>query len=213
MKKLGLILACLLLATSAFAIDITIGGAAGVNYTIMAGSDWDNALGANDLETVFSPGFEAGIFLEIAINDMFSIQPEINVVQTSISFSGSETERTLFFEVAALARGNFGVGPGKFSVLVGPALQINPSGEPIGGSSVWAWEEEGDSSYVEFLGVIGLGYALPVGNGALYFDARFRRAFSVMEATKAVDEVAPLWSSGDARANIISIRVGYGFTL
>ena len=46
MKKLGLIFMCMFLATSVFAIDITIGGAAGVNTSFMTGSDWTDMLDA-----------------------------------------------------------------------------------------------------------------------------------------------------------------------
>jgi len=85
----------------------------------------------------------------------------------------------------------------------------------------------GDSEFgpsVAFAGIIGASYVLPAADGFIMFDARYRRAFSPtmgwteISGTPAVTGYNPgyLGRTGDkhnARANTISLRVGYGFSL
>ncbi|MCL2480087.1 MAG: PorT family protein [Spirochaetaceae bacterium] len=249
MKKIGLILVCLLIATSLFATDNKFGIALGLNNSFVTGSDWKDFVdgvetGANarpiwhgetpgpgiSTGTAFTLGVEVGLFFEIAINEMFSIQPEINIIQTSIKMTAeatgqgetSLTVRTTYFEIPLLARINFDAGPGKMAILVGPSLFLNPM------KSEREWNKDaagGEDTTVEegaalVAAVIGVGYALPAGNGTVLFDLRYRRMFSAMnwvEVDNMKGSNAPYMGTDggkhNARPNIISLRLGYGFSL
>lgn len=202
---------CMFLATSVFAIDITIGGAAGVNTSFMTGSDWTDMLDAMEANNSFMKfGFEIGAFADIAINDLFSIQPEVNFLllrygSSDLTWQGKDVKPTLsmkVFEIAVLPKFNFN----NFSVFLGPAVQF-VLGDLTFKDSVTSGSAESETvdvptdKSVVFSGIFGAGYAMPMGNGNLMFDARYRRAFA-----SAIDDF-------NGRLNTISLRVGYGFGL
>ena len=218
MKKIVILLVCLLAASSLFAVDITVGGALGFSHSWMSGSDWDDMLKDEDLSNEFRLGFEIGGFADIAINKMFSVQPELNFLYMRVGGGGIEnlgikteygiTYSTKVLEIPVLAKFNFAAGHGKLSAFLGPAVQfilgdiatdvtMSVSGISISlpGNSL-----EPDNSVI-FAGVVGAGYAMPIGPGSLCFDLRYRRQFN------------GLFDNINYRLNTIGLRVGYGIGL
>ena len=218
MKKIVILLICLLAASSLFAADITLGGALGFSNSWLSGSDWDNMLKDYDASNEFRLGFEIGGFVDIAINKMFSIQPELNFFYMRAGAGGSydnsgikiDDDLTLaikILEIPVLAKFNFPAGKGKFSVFLGPAVQfvlgdakLTAEESAFGYSASVDIPVEVDNSVI-FAGVFGAGYAIPMGPGSLAFDLRYRRQFTGFD-----DDV-------NFRGNTIGIRVGYGIGL
>lgn len=206
---------CLLLPVSAFAVDIKWGATFGLNHSFFSGSDWSDekaeadAIGIN-LETKLGLGFEIGTFVNIGINNFFSIQPELNIlflrIKHEASFAGvtivEDTWRIRIAEMPVLARFDVNAGLGNVFFLLGPALQII-SGDielertTLGGILDANIKGAPDVS-VLFAGIVGAGYAIPLGNGELLFELRYRRAF-----TDFFDHVN--W-----KINTIGLRIGYG---
>ncbi|MCL2295147.1 MAG: PorT family protein [Spirochaetes bacterium] len=189
MKKIVLVLIFLLVAASLFA-DIQVGGAFGLNRN--SHFEWESSSKA---------GFEVGAFANIYLSRIFSIQPEFNFIYFRVGReiwmgglqNGTATYR--FFEIPVLAKFNFG----DFSVFLGPAMQI------ILGDINVEWNG-GSSSFPPynrsvFGAIAGIGYALPVGNGDLIFDLRFRLI--------GTHERYHAFPSGST----IGFRVGYAFWL
>ncbi|MCL2481490.1 MAG: PorT family protein [Spirochaetaceae bacterium] len=197
MKKISLILVCLLLAASLFAVDVTIGGAAGINGTFLTGLE-------ENKDTGLRAGFEVGAFANIAVNELFSVQPELNFL---LLRSGPKVENDVkstltakIFEIPVLAKFSFN----NFSVYLGPAVQILlgdlNAKMTYKGDEVFSIDGEPDNR-VMFSGVAGIGYAVPMGNGSLSFDLRYRR------------QITELTEKDDSRFNTVSFRVGYGIGL
>jgi len=213
MKKIGLILACMLLLTSVsvFAADVTIGGAVGLSHSWMGGSDWDDMLKYMDGSNEFRLGFEIGAFFDIAVNELFSVQPELNFLYIRAGAGNSDydvkaTAVVKVLEVPVLAKFKFEAGNGNFCFFFGPALQI-VLGDPEVTVEIDG-KKDNDESFsmpvdnsVIFACVVGLGYELPMGDGALIFDLRYRRQF-----TGFMDDF-------NGRLNTIGLRVGYGFAV
>jgi len=191
MKKLGLVLICMLLTASLFAMDITFGAAAGVNTSFQTGSDWTDQFENSDINNSYLRfGFEIGAFVNFAINKLFSIQPEFNYIMMRFGSHGKEedflparkrTSRLNVVEIALLPKFSFPTSLGDFSVLMGPALQFMignmKTKDSIDDIEVLISNEELEKNYM-LSGVFGLGYARPYGSGLLMFDARYRRTFT-----------------------------------
>ena len=222
MKKFLVILICLLIPTSLFAADITVGGAIGLSHSWMSGSDWDDYLEympssfgfSKSASGEFRLGFELGAFCDIAINELFSVQPELNFfymrVGAGVSESGVDFAMTWslkILEIPVLAKFNFEAGNGAFFFYLGPAIQfvLGDMGMDVdvsgGGFSASASDSAPVDNSVLFAGVVGLGYAMPIANGKLSFNLRYRRAF-----TSFADDF-------NGRTNTIGLRVGYGLGL
>ena len=201
-KKLSLVLICILLTTSLFAIEITVGGATGINTTFMTGfPDYDEyeKLGLRY-------GFEAGVFGIFAFNDLFSLQPELGFFMYRSGpavddFNIKITTTTMAIEVALLPKFSFY----NFSAFLGPALHIIP------GPQTYKITKDGkelirdeygfydrDRSIV-LTGIFGIDYLLPFWHGGFLFDLRYRRQFTMIR------------EDFEERANTFSFRVGYGF--
>jgi len=213
MKKIGLILMIILLATSVsvFATDVKIGGAIGLSHSWMGGSDWDEMLKDMDGSNEFRVGFEIGAFFDIAVNELFSVQPELNFLYFRAGAGNSDfdvkaTASVSSLEIPVLAKFKFEAGNGNFCFFFGPALQIVLSDPEmtveIGGTK---FDDASGSMPVDnsvlFAGVVGVGYELPMGDGALIFDLRYRRQFTGYD------------DDFNGRLNTIGLRVGYGFTV
>jgi len=202
MKKIGLTLMCVLLAASLSALDIKIGVAAGGNISFMTGSDWnDYVVGSSDNSIRF--GFEAGAFGNIAINEFFSIQPELNFLLTryGTTYNVKFTETIKMIEIPFLAKLNYN----DFFIFLGPALQIifgdaNYNIKTTDGKEIHSGTHEIDSK-IAFSGVFGVGHIVHVGNGAVFIDLRYRRQFT------------DIFEDFNAKLNTIALRIGYGFDL
>jgi len=200
MKKLGLVLFCIFLTTSLFAIEITVGVATGMNATFETGlPDYE--------KTGLRFGFEASAFGIFTLNDFFSIQPELGflilrdgyIVESNIK----RTTTTMAIEVAVLPKINFN----DFSVYMGPALHIIP------GPQIYKVTKKGEELFsgeygfynrnrsVVFAGILGIDYTVPLWRGGFLFDLRYRRQFTM------------IMEDFEERANTVSFRVGYGFRL
>ncbi|MCL2294026.1 MAG: PorT family protein [Spirochaetes bacterium] len=157
MKKVVLVLIFLLMASYLFA-DVKIGGAIGGNGNLGGGFIVGTGL-----------GFEAGVFANVYLSRMFSIQPELNFIYIRVNEDGS-TETARFIEVPVLAKLNFG----RFSVFAGPAIQFIVGDIELdrrGNNFTICYSPD---SRLAFGGIVGIGYALPVGNGNFLFELRSR---------------------------------------
>ena len=230
MKKILFFIVCLVVTTSLFALDVTMGGAIGINYGWNSGDDWDNMLdGRKQSLLMTSPtatvtdsaeiGVEVGAFWDIAVNNFFSIQPELNLVLLFVGvkdeyeiytptysfISRNLTFKATFFEIPILAKFNFGTGKVKFSVFAGPSLIIM-LGDLNSDADNYDFYDENDYDkkidYYLLLGcAVGAGCSIPAGSGKFILDLRYRR--TLMNYRDAFD----------ARANTVGLRIGYGIDL
>ena len=220
MKKIFFLIICLLIVTSLFALDITFGGAIGFVGTFNNGSDWEDGLNEMNGTNSFLPGFELGAFWDIAINEYFSVQPEINYLLIRFGAKGNRDNSGYYedleysysmsmLEIPILAKFNLPIGKGKLSLLIGPSFQILlgnihdleniETNMPYsgGGSDHYIAPD----SYVILGGIVAAGCQIPVSNGNLIFEFRYRR-----QLTTYID-------NSNWKSNVFSLRVGYGFLL
>ena len=222
MKNSLIFIMCLLIPTSLFAVDITVGASMGLNAGWNTGSDWKNfgtaatQVFGSDIEfsTERKTGFEIGAFCEIEINEFFSLQPEFSFLYTRAGLSGNIlffdiefAATTKYFEIPVLAKFNHKTPIGKFSVFAGPSFQIMVGDMKIKATSSVASYSESISEKIEpdnkFLigGILGFGYQLSLGPGILVCDIRYRRQF-----TGYIDDF-------NTRGNTIGFRAGYAVPL
>jgi len=234
MKKLGLILVCFLLTTTAFATDKKFGFAMGFNNTFYSGSDYDDFLkvgwpGMLDnqgrrlrAESAFRLAPEFGIFLEIPLTEKIAIQPEFNLIWLSHRYtvSGgadsnlykerSRSETKMFFEFPVLVKYELILGSVRLTPFIGPSLLVPVTSEirrdvPKNDDP----SKTGEASMI-FAAILGVGYSMEAGPGFLYADLRYRRQLTGHEYLGS-DDGKPTEKTAKMKANKVGIRVGYGF--
>jgi outer membrane protein with beta-barrel domain len=169
--------------------QIAIGPKVGVNIATWGGDDTE------DLEGLGSViGLQFGAAAEIAVNEMFAIQPELLFFQKgfSVEFEEDILEETLksettaklnYLEIPILAKIMFGAEEGpKFFATVGPSFGFGLGGE-IESKVTFGGETETDTEDIDFeedmitkldIGVsVGAGAQFPVGPGNLFVDVRY----------------------------------------
>jgi hypothetical protein len=154
---------------AAQAQSIKYGVKAGASLTSFTGD------GTGDLKNVF--GFHGGLVANFAVNDAFSIQPELlysmkgakredNAILGGTSYSYKSTARLHYIDVPVLARVNaeglfFELGP-QVGFLVAAKQKDEASGA-VGGNSTTDIKDEFSS--VDFGYAAGLGYQISNGPG------------------------------------------------
>ncbi|MCL2704740.1 MAG: PorT family protein [Spirochaetaceae bacterium] len=231
MKKVLFIIMCLLISTSSFAIDIKTGLTTGLNLSINSGSDWQDMIDEIGFSNEFRLGFEMGGFWEIPINDIFSVQPEINFLMLRAGFNGSYGYEdydsyygffwvdkniesgfsTRILEIPILAKLNFGSGKAKFFILAGPVFSIilgnlTESTKEKTSQYNGSWTDESDSSMepdnrLIFGGAIGFGFSIPASDGRFILELRYRTTF-----TNIIDNF-------NMTVNTIGFRIGYSIDI
>jgi len=170
---------------------------AGINLTGWKIIDNDGSF--NLLDVIYRPyeayntfGYQFGGIYEIGVSDFISIQPELLFLQKGVKFipSGLTSVRDYtislnYIELPVLMKFKFGdQDKTNFFVTAGPSFGYTASGNTklvtaiFGGSK----EEERDLSFnsdddgyrrFETSASLGLGLALPIGNGKLVFETRY----------------------------------------
>ena len=222
MKKFFVIAVALLMCISAVSAQVVIGVKGGYVAT-KADIEMTVSGMSYSPDSKFGSGFEAGIFGEIAINDMFAIQPEVlftRGVMMNFEFSpvdgykitANSTANALVIPV--LAKFTLQAGSGKVGLYLGPQFSFgvgkikNYAKEEVTG--VGTTEGTTEETYkdtgiaeVIFSGVAGVDYKLPLGSGALFIDARLMYDFQ---------NISTETDFSLKRLQIIP-SIGYGFSL
>jgi len=233
MKKILFIIMCLLISTSLFAIDIKTGLTAGLNLSSNTGSDWQDMVNEMGFSNDFRLGFEMGAFWEIPINDLFSIQPEINFLLLRTGCSGrtdfpiyddytgmmidyysAKIEygyMTRIFEVPVLAKLNFGSDKAKFFILAGPIFSIligniNESYKMTTDSYSYFGDDQSDSSIKPDNRVLW-GGAIGFGFSIPTNDGRF--ILDLRYRTTFTNMLKDF----NLTVNTIGFRIGYGIDI
>ena len=189
MKRLILIcILCALILPAASAQSVSIGAKAGGGLAFFGGSDWRDALDWMGGENKTRAGFTIGTFLNIKI-DWFSIQPELMYSLFGGAFSfydpslfgavdGEVTMQVL--ELPLLLMPRYQVGKGEIRIFAGPDLMLILGDievkEKVLGITI-SVDIEPDNSFL--FGIKGgIGYAHPLGKGALVIDSSYTRSFT-----------------------------------
>lgn len=198
MKRLILVCAlCALILPMASAQSVSIGAKIGGGLAFFGGSDWRDALdwigGDNEVQV----GFTAGLFLNFKIGEWFAIQPELMYSLLGGGFSYSYSYYDYYYEfyffsdidgkvtvnaleLSVLLMPRFRAGKGEVRIFAGPDLII------ILGDIECEIKELGitfsvdiEPDHVFVLGVKGgIGYAHPLGKGALVIDLSYTRGLT-----------------------------------
>jgi hypothetical protein len=178
-------------AATSVAGEMSIGAKVGLIASNVTGipDEWASA------EMSYKTGFIGGIVLNYAIDDAFSLQPEL--LYTSKGFTGNlydgiiavdVTPSVDYLELPVLAKYTFSRG-GKFRpcVFAGPSLayevqsKLKISVGPLG----WSIDISDLTHDTEFGLVAGAGFGYRTDRGLLTFDARYQRGFT--NIIKSVD--------------------------
>ena len=175
-------------ATAQRAGDMTVGILAGVNYATV---DQDPEFG--DVEFDHKLGLLAGVFLDVALNDVFSIEPEVLFSQKGAEVEGtgnnSELEGTFkldYIEVPLLLKFKVPVSSAGFRpfLFAGPAVGFEVKCELDGEIlSVTGDTDCDETSLVntkstDFGGTVGGGFEFLAGMQAVRVDARYTHGFT-----------------------------------
>jgi hypothetical protein len=206
------------LGFTSMAQTISVGPRLGVNFATqkVSGSDEDFADEWND-QVKSNGGLQVGAVVNVMVNDLFSVQPELLFVQKGFKFEEDELSikgKYNYLEVPVLAKLSFGTGNVQGFVTAGPTLGYWMSGKDIaefdGDSDEsdvdFGDDEDGIENRAELGANIGVGLAYKLGTGALNFDVRYGAGFSSVYESEGDDD-AKLKNSG------VSISVAYLFGL
>ena len=94
----------------------------------------------DSIDKKFKPGFSAGIFAELSIDQNFSLKPSLNYMQKGVEVSGKTTEEGILFEqnlkaslnyleLPVLAIYKIGGEQGKLFIGIGPSIGYGISGK------------------------------------------------------------------------------------
>ena len=221
---------CLLITTSLFAMDIKTGGNIGLNGSANTGSDWQKPIKDSGFSNEVKLGFEMGAFWEIPINDLFSVQPEINFLLVRAGYSGTDhregfdgytytpytvdikfSQTLKILEIPVLAKLNFGTKT-KFFLLAGPIVEI------ILGDVTTNWEEN-ENTYSGFFGYTAydkhdyvsspdnrfiLGGTVGLGFSIPTSEGRF-----ILDLRYRTT-FTKIFNNDNTMVNTVGLRIGYG---
>jgi len=235
-KKIIVLLTVLLLmggSTTAFGLDLTVGGKGIVGHNFFSGKDYKDDLDDLNAKTEFRFGYSFGAFVVIGITPMIAIQPELMFSQFGGKFGASAEDffdtpglpgdvsgvfYNSYLEVPVLAKLRFN----RFSVFVGPDFLIKlgdgkggleatndtvQAGIEAAGEDIQDLESDALKSFV-INGIFGVGYDHPLGPGALMIDARYMLGLS-----SATDPDSAQMMDREYKENSIKVSVGYGYQL
>ena len=222
MKHLHLVtLAPVLLAfvgTAAVAGEISFGVKTGMIMSNITQTprEWDDAKS-------YKAGFTGGVFLNYALDEHFSVEPEF--LYTMKGFEGSLydgfvsvdlTARFDYFEMPVLATYSF-MANERFRprVFAGPMFAYNLGSEL--GVSIGPFGASVDISSLthvtDFGLVAGAGFDYSIGQGILALDARYQRGFTnvMMSGDFEINGSTQTISEDDFKNYGFAVMVGYGF--
>lgn len=198
MKNLkGFCVTLFLLLSLGVNAQFTAGFKGGVN---LANQTFEGAE-TDTLNTRGITGAVAGVVLEYSFGDRFALQSELNFLQKgseivselidgSIDFSRTSTEKFGYFEIPLLAKAKFGKENLHLFALVGPSLGLALNGEKtettrLNGTTlketeIVDFEKEGIKR-LEISAVAGLGVALGSESLKLFVDGRYLFGLTELE--------------------------------
>ena len=195
--------------------SLQIGARAGYNYSTLRGDT------AKDFDTKGVSGFNVGLFVEVPVNERFSIQPEViystqgaKWEHNAAGLASASTElKTQYINVPVLAK--FYVADG-FSIQAGPQIGFltgattEYSGNILGvGGSTKDENFDKNMGKVDFGAVVGAGYKLPMG---FTVDARYAFGFTnVMDKDNKDASSLSVSDNNDFKNGVFSVGVGYQF--
>jgi hypothetical protein len=196
------------LGFTSMAQSISVGPRIGATFAKINVSDEDDF---ND-EVKSNTGVQIGAVANVMINDMFSIQPELLLIQKGFKIEdGGEGIRvkTNYLELPVLAKVKFGTEELHGFVTAGPT-----AGYLMNGKMTMEFDGEEESEDLEFddtdnrfeLGAsfgVGLGYK--VGAGTLNLDVRYGLGLSSLYETEG-DEPK-------TKNNVFGVSLAYLFSL
>jgi len=184
--------------------QVTAGFTFGLNFASLHGDDVSDDLDGRT-------GIILGGFIEKALTDQFSIQPELRYAQKGATDSGSSFDVTLkidYIEVPVLLKVNFPTeGQVSPHLLVGPVFGFNSgctiSGDDSEGSVDQDCEDDDiDPASFELSGMVGGGVSFPAGPGEVTFGARYQLGLTNVNDTEGDDE---------AKLRAFSLVASFGF--
>jgi outer membrane protein W len=176
-------------------------------------------------EQLFKAGFTGGVFMNYALNENFSIQPELLYTQKGVKGSLDLWEEIIvvdlkasfdYIELPLLAKYTF-VPEKKFRPFVygGPAFAYTLGSElTLSAFGFSADVDFSDLTHVtDFLFIAGAGFDYPLGRGALLFDVRFQYGFTnvILSGDFEVDGSTQTIDEDDFKNYGFAFMVGYGF--
>ncbi len=206
MKKLPLLIAVFaltgLIGTDAFAGRTSFGAKTGMILSNITQTpvEWEN-------DKSFKAGFTGGVFLNYALNDRFSLQPEILYTMKGVKanlYDGwilvDVTASFDYIELPLLAVYSFG-GGGKFEPFLygGPAVAFTLSSELELSASIFSASTDFSSltHTTDFCLFGGGGFNYSIGGRTFLVDARFQMGltnvimsgdFEINGSTQTIDE-------------------------
>ena len=199
-------------ATAQRAGDMTVGILAGVNYSTV---DQDPEFG--DVEFDHRLGLLAGAFLDVALNDVFSIEPEVLYSQKGSEVEGTGENAELegsvkldYIEVPVLLKfkvpvSNSGFRPFLFAgPSVGFELNCSLDGEILSVTGSTDCEETSvvRTKSTDFGGTVGGGIEFLAGMQAVRLDARYTHGFT---------NISDSADSRDIKNRTFAVTVGLGW--
>lgn len=200
-------LTVLLFAGSLLAQGSNIGIRGGLNIANLGGSDVENT----DSKT----GVNFGGFFHYAINEIFSIQPEVlysaKGAKAKFVEDGVTVDAKLnlnYIDIPVLLVVNLPVENASIKphLIVGPHMGILLSAKVKGEAGGFSGEVDVKDVYksTDFGAVVGAGIGIPVGNNMLNFDFRYHQGLtSIDDSGEDLDE----------KNRGFSINAAFGFNL
>lgn len=209
MKRLILIcVLCALILPIASAQSVSIGAKIGGGLAFFGGSDWKDALDWMGGENKVRSGFTIGVFSDFEIAKTFGIQIEILYSLLGGAYAyyepffssdvdGKVTANVLELPVLLMPR--FRMGKGEIRIFAGPELGLILGDieieEKMLGMAVSVGIEPDNKVVFGFKG--GIGYAHPIGKGALVIDSSYTRSFT------------EIFENDNTAVNGLMVTVGY----
>jgi len=207
-KKLAVLaICCAFLFSSPLSGQISLGFQGGLSLATVGGSDLD------DLDAGYRKGIGLGVFLELPVSDLLSIQPEILYLQKGTQESEQDVDYTFaldYVEIPVLLRINIPVeGTVAPYFLVGPALGFKAGCEVSGEDDEVELNVDCDEAEIEIksldLGaVIGAGLSFEAGPGDFHLGARYNYGLTILDDSGEDDDI---------KSRAFSFLVGYSFPM
>ncbi len=160
-------------------------------------------------------GLNTHLFLDIALAEHFTIQPEIGFIQKgyrrTITLTGIKRYATKinYLDFAANMKYKFGDKNLKIHLLTGPyfGLAVSAQSKDLddGDTNDIGIEEGGGIQRPDIGLTVGLGVGIPAGDGELFLDIRYLHGFNKINVNTFDD--------GDLRNRGQNISVGYSLPL
>ncbi len=203
--------------TDAKAGEIKYGAKAGMILSAISQTpiEWEE-------EKSLKPGFTGGVFLNYAINESFSLQPELLYTQKGVGGSLYEgiinvdlTASFDYFELPVLAIYAFSTkGDLKPFIYGGPGFAYNLSSELEVSALIFSGAIDFSSltHTTDFIFVAGAGFEYTLGGGTLILDARFQLGFTnvLLSGDFEINGSTQTISEDDFKNFGFALMVGYG---